>query len=372
MKIFATCMQCQFDLERPSFEAFIADYFDDGSACIEYSEGHKTAMMMQSLEFEMLLDSGATALLEGFTLEACGRRSDCSSRVIIFNYLFLPVRATPPTELNPMETTPMSNPPPDPAAAPTKPPYPLPPASLREMVLTLGRPPADAPEGAWQEVVQTGLDRLGALDPRDPIEAMLAIQIIAAHAGSADACRLAFEPGATAAEARRQRASAATLNRGVAAAMRLLQQQRALPLAPVRDWGDAAVELAAVWRAEPPRPAEAPRGGKLGEAEPAVIVRWIDELTDAEVAIAVEEERREEAGEPPLPRVGPKVLYRYKPNDYIHKFKPDERAARPYPGWENMTKPERREFFGYTYKGEVAPLSMLTPASQAAAAAGEE
>jgi hypothetical protein len=66
------------------------------------------------------------------------------------------------------------------------------------------------------------------------------------------------------------------------------------------------------------------------------------------------------------------VLYRYKPEDYIHRFKPDERAARPYPGWENMTKPERRDFFGYTYKGEVAPLSMLTPESQAAAAAGEE
>src|SRR5271154_1707062 len=152
-----------------------------------------------------------------------------------------------------------------PAAAPTKPPYPLPPAILREMVLTLARPPADAPESAWQEVVQTGLDRLGALDPRDPIEAMLAIQIIAAHAGSVDACRLAFEAGATAVQARQQRASALALGRGVAGAMRLLNQQRALPVAPARDWGDAAVDLAAAWRAEPPRPAEAARGGKLGE-----------------------------------------------------------------------------------------------------------
>ena len=42
------------------------------------------------------------------------------------------------------------------------------------------------------------------------------------------------------------------------------------------------------------------------------------------------------------------------------------------PGWENMTKPERREFFGYTYTGPVAPLEMLTPASHAAAAGGEE
>jgi hypothetical protein len=51
---------------------------------------------------------------------------------------------------------------------------------------------------------------------------------------------------------------------------------------------------------------------------------------------------------------------------------PDERAARKYPGWENMTKTERQEFFGYTYTGPVAPLEMLTPASRAAAAAGEE
>jgi hypothetical protein len=120
------------------------------------------------------------------------------------------------------------------------------------------------------------------------------------------------------------------------------------------------------------RPAEGPRGANAAEAEPETIVKWIDEIDDAELAIAVEQDRREKAGEPPLPTKGPKVLYRYKPEDYIRRFKPDERAKRPYPGWENMTKPERREFFGYTYTGPVAPLEMLTPESQAAAAAGEE
>jgi hypothetical protein len=242
------------------------------------------------------------------------------------------------------------------------------------MVLTLARPPADAPESAWQEVVQAGLNKLGALAPRDPIEAMLAIQIIAASAASTDAYRLAFEPGTTAAHALRQRASATSLARTMTGVMRLLKQHQALPAAPAHDWGDAAVDLAGAWQAEPSRPAEAPRTGKPGEAaaEPPVIVKWIDEIDDAELAIAVEEDRREKAGEPPLPRIGPKVLYRYKPEDYIHRFKPDERAARRYPGWENMTKPERREFFGYTYDGQVAPLSMLTPESQAAAAAGEE
>ena len=116
--------------------------------------------------------------------------------------------------------------------------------------------------------------------------------------------------------------------------------------------------------------ADPPHG--TSEAEPETIVKWIDELDDAEVEIAIEQERREAAGEPPLPTKGPRVLYRYKPDDYARRWKPDERAARKYPGWENMTKAERREFFGYTYTGPVAPLEMLTPASRAAAAAGEE
>ncbi|HXZ01651.1 MAG TPA: hypothetical protein VEI03_16770 [Stellaceae bacterium] len=84
MKTFAMCMQCQIDLGRPSLEPFIADYFDDGIARIECSAGHKTALMMQSQKFEMLLDSGATALLEGFTLEACASFAAALERLYEF------------------------------------------------------------------------------------------------------------------------------------------------------------------------------------------------------------------------------------------------------------------------------------------------
>lgn len=84
MKTFAMCMQCQIDLWRPSYEAFMADYFDDGIARIECSAGHKTALMMQSQKFEMLLDSGATALLEGFTLEACASFAAALERLYEF------------------------------------------------------------------------------------------------------------------------------------------------------------------------------------------------------------------------------------------------------------------------------------------------
>src|ERR1019366_7678143 len=100
-----------------------------------------------------------------------------------------------------------------------------------------------------------GLDKLGALDPRDPIEAMLAIQVIAANAGSLDAYRLAIEPGTTAVQALRQRANAASLARTMTGALRLPAQQRALPAAPARDWGGAAADLGAAGRGGTTRPA---------------------------------------------------------------------------------------------------------------------
>ncbi len=257
------------------------------------------------------------------------------------------------------------------APLPAKPPYPIPRRMLHSMALALPRPGPDEPESAWQETLQAGLDTLGILDPRDALEATLAIQFVALGAAATDACRLVFEPGTTAAQARQQRTNAAALMRAMGGIMRLLTQQRTMPAVAAREWGGVAGELASVWKAAPARPAEAAGGGKA-EAEPDVIVKWIDEIDDAELAIAVEQERREQAGEPPLPRKGPPVLYRYKPEDYIRRFKPDPNAMKPYPGWENMTKPERRAFFGYTYDGPVAPLEMLTPASRAAAAAGEE
>ena len=162
----------------------------------------------------------------------------------------------------------MSNPPrTDPTAAPARPPYVIPPQDLRDMVLTLPRPPADAPETAWQEVVQAGLDRLDALDPRDALQTMLAVTVIATQAGAVDACRLAFAPDASAVQALRQRASAAALLRVMAGALRSLKQLRLQPAAPARDWGDAAAALAGVMRQAPARPAEAARGGKAAAEE---------------------------------------------------------------------------------------------------------
>src|SRR5271163_2320653 len=81
----------------------------------------------------------------------------------------------------------------------------------------------------------------------------------------------------------RQRASATALARFMAGALRSLKQLRLQPAVPARDWGDAAAALAGVLREAPARPAEAARSGKAAAEEPADIIRWIDEIDDAEM-----------------------------------------------------------------------------------------
>ncbi len=63
--------------------------------------------------------------------------------------------------------------------------------------------------------MQGGLDRLGVLDPRDALQTMLAVTVIATHAGAVDACRLAFAPDTSAVQA---------LARVMAGALRWLKQ----------------------------------------------------------------------------------------------------------------------------------------------------
>ncbi len=254
------------------------------------------------------------------------------------------------------------------AATPEKSRYPIPEFVLQAMVLALARPAAGAADTVWTAIVQGALDQLDTLDPRDAMEATFAIQIIAANAGMLDALRLAFEVDADTKQALRQRASASALARGLAMAARLLKEQRARPAGEARDWGGVLPGLASAWQVAVPRPAEVPRGAKAAAVDAEPIIKWIDELTDAEVEVAVEVERREKAGEPPLPAgPGPKVVYRYKPDDYALRWQPDPRAWRAYPGWENMTMCQRREFFElYTYTGPLGPIEALSPAGQIA------
>jgi hypothetical protein len=268
----------------------------------------------------------------------------------------------------------MSSTSPDPTADPGHPPIAIPRQILLAMAQTLRRPDADAPADTWQDMVDAAMTQLGALGPRDPIEAMLAVQVIAANAGVLDAYRTAMEPGTLMAPAARQRASAVAMTRSVFGLLRLLAQRQKSAPAATRDWGEAAAGIGALWRQAPVRPAEAPPCGRTAKEEPAEIIRWYDEIDDEELAIEDERVRRELAGEPPLPPPpGPKRIYKYKPGDYGATWKgADPKSFAHYPGWENMTMAERRAFFGYTYKGPGCPISMLSAESQAAYAAQQE
>jgi len=279
------------------------------------------------------------------------------------------VSTSPPDQAAPPDL----DPDPDPTPPAQPPLYRIADRTLRAMTFTLPRPGPDEPDSAWYDEVEVALDTIAALNPSNPVEVILAIQLIAATAAERDAYRLAFEPGAPETQAHRHRANAAAMNRSVAAALRLLNRQRKQPVGPRRDWGDVVVDLGDAWRQAPARPAEAARsagsagtGKATAEDTPEVINKWFDEIDDVELAIATEQERRQQAGEPPLPRKpgAPIVIYSHKPRDYIHKFTPDPKNWQKYPGFENMTMAERREFFGYKYTGPNGPPEALTPASR--------
>src|ERR1700738_4424007 len=84
MKLFTVCMECQKELGRPSFEPIVVDYYDEALAYIECSRGHKSAIMLQSQKFEILLETAANAFLEGYTIEAASSLSAAYERLFEF------------------------------------------------------------------------------------------------------------------------------------------------------------------------------------------------------------------------------------------------------------------------------------------------
>jgi len=78
------CMECFKKLGRPSFEPFWVPYYNDRIGYMECSQGHKSALLLQSQKFEVLLESGANALAAGFTLEAASTFSAALERFYEF------------------------------------------------------------------------------------------------------------------------------------------------------------------------------------------------------------------------------------------------------------------------------------------------
>lgn len=78
------CMECQKQFGIPSFEPIIADYYEGATAYIECANGHRSALVLQSQKFEVLLESAANAILEGYTIEAASTFSAAYERFFEF------------------------------------------------------------------------------------------------------------------------------------------------------------------------------------------------------------------------------------------------------------------------------------------------
>jgi hypothetical protein len=93
------------------------------------------------------------------------------------------------------------------------------------------------PEGAgeeWRfERIKGAVDALAALQPRDPIEAMLAAQVIATHAAAMECYRIATSGEVGDEAARRQRVAATGLIRCMDGTLRTLRQRQAQKLAVI-------------------------------------------------------------------------------------------------------------------------------------------
>lgn len=85
MQFFLTCLKCQGELGRPSFEPIFAESFDARIIQFTCSRGHDCHALIQSPKFELLLESGASALSAGFTLEAVGAYAAALERFYEFS-----------------------------------------------------------------------------------------------------------------------------------------------------------------------------------------------------------------------------------------------------------------------------------------------
>lgn len=70
---------------HPSFEPILANYYEEAVVYIECSRGHKSAVMLQSQKFEILLESAVNALLAGYTIEAASSLSSAYERFLEFS-----------------------------------------------------------------------------------------------------------------------------------------------------------------------------------------------------------------------------------------------------------------------------------------------
>ena len=83
MQIFVSCSECQKQPGGP-VDAFLATYYEDRVVQMTCSRGHKTALVLQAAKFQVLLESGVNALVDGYTLEAAATFAAALERFLEF------------------------------------------------------------------------------------------------------------------------------------------------------------------------------------------------------------------------------------------------------------------------------------------------
>jgi hypothetical protein len=174
-----------------------------------------------------------------------------------------------------------------------------------------------------------------ALRPRNPMEAMLAAEAIAAHHVIMDCFRIALSPETEPAAAARARSNAATLSRIRLATLRALEKQKApasattRPAAPARQKAHVAKQL------------EAPQAAEPAQQEP-----------------------------PPTERELPPMELPTEPPPYL----PRDRFGHPIERWrwEDMTMAQRRAAYAEPGRVAVREEALAEEAAAIAAQAAED
>ena len=115
------------------------------------------------------------------------------------------------------------------ALTPPSPARPITPELLRSLVAALPQP-AGEPEKWRRERFERAKTAVAALAPRDAIEAMLAVQVVATQAAVMECYRQCTMPGATEEVGRRHRATAVALMRSATATLQMLKERQSQPL----------------------------------------------------------------------------------------------------------------------------------------------
>ncbi|HDU2652511.1 TPA: hypothetical protein U2R98_002975 [Yersinia enterocolitica] len=85
MKLSVPCMRCHAESGGPIFEYYPLNYYNNTVINLTCSRGHESVVVLQSQKFEILLESAASALIDGYTLESAATLSSAYERFFEFS-----------------------------------------------------------------------------------------------------------------------------------------------------------------------------------------------------------------------------------------------------------------------------------------------